>query len=410
MSQLERSTQQRPKLQTGWMIFQAAVAAGIADPAGIDQFALRMQELHEDRLISYRARSAGTIDRPVWDAQAIQERHDWRVTADGRRDALVYLQQRTLDDQPRSSAPAPTPDKAASTHDVFISHASEDKDSIARPLAHRLREHGWRVWFDEFELRPGDSLRRSIDRGLAGSRFGVVVLSPAFFAKEWPQRELDGLTARETANEELRVVPIWHGLEQADVARHSPTLADRVAIRDTGSLDRLVADLRRTIGDPPAPATQEPEHAARPDVRLSPVPRTVKQSPIVLGRDLTRLIDGSFEGIFDLDNVTHPDNRRIVAELFDEVRDLLDVLDEHTLVQREELETQLTLSLVDLINAGIMVLGGNYRRTLTGPTGAESWPGAVLRAIEMDDEMRATIASIVQDAKSAEPPEKPSWS
>jgi hypothetical protein len=47
--------------------------------------------------------------------------------------------------------------------------------------------------FDEFTLSVGDRLRRSIDRGLANCRYGIVILSPMFFGKEWPQRELDGL-------------------------------------------------------------------------------------------------------------------------------------------------------------------------------------------------------------------------
>ena len=86
----------------------------------------------------------------------------------------------------------------AAAYDAFISHASEDKD-LVRPLATILREMGFAIWYDEFELRVGDSLRRSIDRGLAGSRVGVVVLSPAFFAKNWPQYELDGLVVKENA-------------------------------------------------------------------------------------------------------------------------------------------------------------------------------------------------------------------
>jgi hypothetical protein len=49
--------------------------------------------------------------------------------------------------------------------DAFISHASEDKDQIARPLYLQLQELGLRIWFDEFTLTVGDSLRRSIDKG-----------------------------------------------------------------------------------------------------------------------------------------------------------------------------------------------------------------------------------------------------
>ena len=56
--------------------------------------------------------------------------------------------------------------------DAFISHASEDKYDFVRPLAEGLRDRGLTVWFDEFELKVGDSLRSSIDRGLRQSRFG----------------------------------------------------------------------------------------------------------------------------------------------------------------------------------------------------------------------------------------------
>lgn len=73
---------------------------------------------------------------------------------------------------------------------LFISHASEDKSDVVRPLANALKEAGLTVWYDEFELRIGDSLRRKIDKGLASSRFGVVVLSKAFFGRGWPEYEL----------------------------------------------------------------------------------------------------------------------------------------------------------------------------------------------------------------------------
>lgn len=80
------------------------------------------------------------------------------------------------------------------SHDVFISHASEDKDDVARPLAHALRRRGLSVWYDEFELKMGDSLRQKIDRGLAASRFGVIVFSKAFGGSEgqYPRDHLTG--------------------------------------------------------------------------------------------------------------------------------------------------------------------------------------------------------------------------
>ena len=94
-----------------------------------------------------------------------------------------------------------TPD--GRTFDAFISHASEDKDTVVRPLAMALQGAGLSVWYDEFELRIGDSLRRKIDKGLASSRFGVVVLSQAFFSKDWPNYELDGLVTRAVSGEQV---------------------------------------------------------------------------------------------------------------------------------------------------------------------------------------------------------------
>ena len=78
-------------------------------------------------------------------------------------------------------------------YDVFVSHASEDKKAVARPLAELLVRFGVRVWYDEDTLEIGDSLSESIDTGLASSRFGVVVLSRNFFSKPWARRELTGL-------------------------------------------------------------------------------------------------------------------------------------------------------------------------------------------------------------------------
>jgi hypothetical protein len=109
------------------------------------------------------------------------------------------------------SEDAPPVAPARKEYDVFVSHASEDKDSIVRPLAHALRGEGLSVCYDEFELRIGSSLRRSIDAGLANSRFGVVVLSESFFRKGWSNYELDGLVTREVAQGGAQLIlPLWH--------------------------------------------------------------------------------------------------------------------------------------------------------------------------------------------------------
>ena len=113
--------------------------------------------------------------------------------------------------------------------DVFISHASEDKEAIARPLAEQLRARDCSVWFDDYELVLGDSLRTKIGDGLRHSRVGVVILSRNFFAKRWPRWELDGLTARQLAGEQNVILPVLHEVGPDDVRSYSLPLADLVA-------------------------------------------------------------------------------------------------------------------------------------------------------------------------------------
>jgi hypothetical protein len=102
---------------------------------------------------------------------------------------------------------APDFDDEPREYDVFISHASEDKVEVVRPLAEALRSDGLKVWYDEFELKIGDSLRQKIDKGVANSRFGIVVISTAFFGKGWPNYELDGLVTRAVGGEQV-ILPI----------------------------------------------------------------------------------------------------------------------------------------------------------------------------------------------------------
>jgi len=114
--------------------------------------------------------------------------------------------------------------------DVFVSHASEDKEAVAKPLADAIEQHGYKVWLDQYVLRLGDRLRRTIDVALATCRYGVVILSPDFFKKGWPQLELDGLVALETQDGRKRILPVFHRVTVADVSRYSPTLADRLGV------------------------------------------------------------------------------------------------------------------------------------------------------------------------------------
>lgn len=134
-------------------------------------------------------------------------------------------------------------------YDVFISHASEDKETFVKPLVEALQSNGYKVWYDEFTLKVGDSLRRSIDNGLINSRYGIVVLSSAFFAKNWTQYELDGLVTREMEGHKV-ILPIWHLVTKDQVQNYSPTLADKKAINSSlSTISEIVTQLAEVLDE-----------------------------------------------------------------------------------------------------------------------------------------------------------------
>lgn len=123
--------------------------------------------------------------------------------------------------------------------DAFVSHASEDKEQFVRPLVEALGRLGASLWYDDVSLRLGDSLSRSIDRGIAKSRLGIIVISHAFLDKRWPEAELSAILTRKISGQ-LRVLPIWLDVDAAVVAEFSPILADLVALR---TANRTASDI-----------------------------------------------------------------------------------------------------------------------------------------------------------------------
>jgi hypothetical protein len=128
------------------------------------------------------------------------------------------------------------------TWDLFICHATEDKEDIARPLAHLLHAANLKVWFDEFSLKLGDSLTESISRGLKGSKYGLVIFSPDFFGKQWTEREL-----RTLLNLEKRILPIWHNVDKQDIEEHYPFLTDLYAVKSKEGFERIVDSILRNF-------------------------------------------------------------------------------------------------------------------------------------------------------------------
>jgi hypothetical protein len=95
-------------------------------------------------------------------------------------------------------------------------------------------------------LKVGDSLRDSIERGLSNSRYGVVIFSPHFLAKNWPKAELNGLFTREMDGHTI-ILPIWHNISSAEMKAAFPIQADKVALRSSAGLQAVARALVEVI-------------------------------------------------------------------------------------------------------------------------------------------------------------------
>jgi hypothetical protein len=132
-----------------------------------------------------------------------------------------------------------SPTGKAKQWDFFISHVSEDKEEIARPLAEGLNSSGLMVWYLDYSLKLGSNLRESIDYGLARSRLGIVIVSKHFLEKQWPREELNDLATREVNGKKV-ILPVWHKIGFRHVFECSPVLADRVAISTDKGLEYVI--------------------------------------------------------------------------------------------------------------------------------------------------------------------------
>lgn len=137
---------------------------------------------------------------------------------------------------------------AGERRDFFVSHAGADRSSFVNALVEELVRRGQSVWYSEYEITLGDSLRGKIDAGLGSSRFGIVVLSSAYFAQPWPQAELDALAARATSEGRKVILPVWHNITIDAIRERSPLLAGLAGIASSVGVNAVVDAIIRGAG------------------------------------------------------------------------------------------------------------------------------------------------------------------
>jgi TIR domain len=143
---------------------------------------------------------------------------------------------------------------------AFISHDSRDKADIARPLAVSLQKKLCPVWFDEFSLKVGDSLREKIEDGIRKCARSILILSPHFLSNQgWTKTEFAGIFTREILERRRVVLPVWCGVTAKDVFEYSPSLADVKGIDWSLGIDTVSHTLYSVLFDatvipPPFPS------------------------------------------------------------------------------------------------------------------------------------------------------------
>jgi hypothetical protein len=114
---------------------------------------------------------------------------------------------------------------------AFISYDSGDRETVAAPLARALVAIRCWTWFDEYSMRAGDPLERTILKGLDECERCIVVLSPRYLGNQrWARREFDAIAEREARENRVLIIPVRCDVTEQQVAELSPTVAHRRSI------------------------------------------------------------------------------------------------------------------------------------------------------------------------------------
>lgn len=345
--------------------------------------------IEDNRLRSYYVdflRKDGLVEAKNWGTD--QTGDDWkatRLTPDGHRlaEAIRAASPEWLERAMKSVGTegssltwegakrylSQLPDDESRAWDAFVCYASEDRETVARPLATFLTDLGLRVWYDEMELRVGDRLRRKVDAGLARCRFGVVIFSESFFGKHYPESELDGLAQREQDGRDL-ILPVWHDVDVEVVRRHSLRFADRVALKWQDGIATVAAGLLEVIAPDLLQDVIERDQELTEYVDQSRVPR------ITSGEELTALL-GTY-GFFFFNDELRDEAVDLVGGFQQELFEWSEIWDELGPRQRAEAASHLAELLEGLHEQGWTVHGRIGRKRAASGGSPVKGPVSVL--------------------------------
>lgn len=203
-------------------------------------------------------------------------------------------------------------------YDLFISHASEDKAVLARPLAKELLKLGYNVFLDELVIKLGDSITESINKGMSQSKYCVLIISPTFLEKNWTKAELSSIKNMYIGPDK-RILPIWHNVTYDDIKKTAPLLIDLRAADSSKGIEFLIEEIQKAIGNPPNKQILKTNyewnfHDFSEVVQLSILKNLYK---ILADVDLEYYHESLEESLFYLDSIRNYGLSDIVAQEFE---------------------------------------------------------------------------------------------
>jgi hypothetical protein len=246
------------------------------------------------------------------------------------------------------------------------------------------------VWIDRGELRVGDSLRERIDAGLANSRYGIVILSPHFFGKHYPTRELNGLAQRESGGAKV-ILPVWKDVSDIDVRRFSPPLADRIAARWETGLEAVASKLLLEIR--PDIVEQVKEKASR-----------VIELPLVnSGEQLMSALRGSHAHQYVHDSFNSEEEAERIGSFLQELTDWIDISDDLEVAENIRAEFRIAEEVRALEAEGWKVFAAQLRRRIRLGEEETTWLIAAVAVVRSDREGVAVMDDqfVVRKRRSA---------
>lgn len=130
--------------------------------------------------------------------------------------------------------------------DAFLSHADEDKQSIADELFERLKNDKFKIWYDR-SIKTGQSIPEKINEGIKQSKNGIVIFSKYYEKSRWCKEEFAALTYKSKSCQNFEIIIILHNYDFDTFKKNYPLHAHRLIIPSKLGMNKIIAEVESQL-------------------------------------------------------------------------------------------------------------------------------------------------------------------